>query len=256
MPAADPIAAVTYAHSGIMALGHALTERYPVAWIQGPNLVQLCDRLARDWQALEGRAPGTPSRLAQTSVRSLVQTMITARLAGDPASRWFTVSVGAPSAAPTFALLYPCGRFIYLHRSCTDMIHSALSACRWGLAGTACGFEPFAAAHAGNPVAALADYWATHTEQMLDFERDHPGRYVRVRYEDLAATPASTLAAVGAFLGLGEPRELGPRAGAQHPVPGGPAVGGGQDIPADRIPAHVLARVNRLHESLGYPPVR
>lgn len=252
MPAAgDPIAAITYAHSGIVALGSSLAERYPVAWIQGPNLVQLCDRLVRDWQALEGRAHGAPSRLAQTSVRSLVQTMITARLASDPAARWLTASVGAPAAAATFASLYPGGKFICLHRSCTDMIYSALAACRWGLAGTAFGFEPFATAQAGNPVAALADYWATHTEAMLTFERDHPGRCVRVRYEDLAAAPDGTLAAVGTFLGLGEHAAPGPR-----PATNGPAVGCGQDVPADRIPDHVLARINQLHESLGYPAVR
>jgi hypothetical protein len=254
MPAAgDPIVAMTYAHSGLVALGNALAERYAVAWIQGPNLVQLCDRVVRDWQALEGRAPGAPSRLAQTSVRSLVQAMITARLAGAAATRWFTASVGAPGAAPTFAFLYPSAKFICLHRCSTDMIFSALSAYRWGLAGTVYGFEPFAAMHTGNPVAALADYWATHAEQMLDFERDHPGRCVRVRYEDLAATPDGTTAAVSTFVGLGEPRAPGP--GPAAPGPGGPAVGCGRDIPADRIPAHVLARINQVHDSLGYPAV-
>lgn len=33
------------------------------------------------------------------------------------------------------------------------------------------------------------------------------------------------------------------------------AVGCGSEVPVERIPEHLTARVNRLMERLGYPPV-
>jgi hypothetical protein len=51
-------------------------------------------------------------------------------------------------------------------------------------------------------VAAVAAYWCASTSALLDFEAAHPARTLRVRYEDLTASPATATEPVFEFLGL------------------------------------------------------
>ncbi len=92
-----------------------------------------------------------------------------------------------PEPTCTFASLFPQARFISLHRKCTDVIYAGLAACPWGLAGSGYGFDGFATANGSDSVAALADYWSTHTERILGVEDAHPDKCLRVLDEDLDA---------------------------------------------------------------------
>jgi len=255
MTGAGPVIVLSYARSGLARL-HDVLQAYPdIAWITGPDLVQLCGRLVRDWQAIDGRPSAVPPRLAQTSIKALVGTMLTVRLADSRASRWCLATAGDPAEAATFTQLYPMAQFICLHRRCADMVYSGLAACRWGLSGYGYGFDPFAAAHPGNPVAALADYWATHTESILGFERAHPGRCLQVRYEDLVADAGTARNAIEKFLDLGTLPDGAGWPGTEARPEGAAAVGCGAEIPAGRIPPHVQARIGALLAELGYPPL-
>jgi hypothetical protein len=106
-------------------------------------------------------------------------------------------------------------------------------------------------------VAAVAGYWATHTADQLEFERANPEACHRVRTEDLAGNAARVLLQISDFLALGGESQPPPRTldddwdgHASTGAPVAPPV-----LPLDRIPGPLLARVNDLHHSLGYPPV-
>jgi hypothetical protein len=149
-----------------------------------------------------------------------------------------------------------------------DVIDSALEASPFGLRGY--GFDPFAAAHPGNSVAAVADYWAWHTKMITEFEQAHQDVCLRIRYEDLVADPEGQADRLFAFLD-------------EDPVPGisrsclpygkepfGPgdhkvwatasihpdSVGRGTRIPVQLISPPVIATIDGLLKHLGYPPIR
>lgn len=114
---------------------------------------------------------------------------------------------------------------------------------------------PFVSARPASPVAALMDYWATHTAQQLEFEQANPGACLRFRVEDLTAGPSRTLLAISRFLALdGDdlPPSFTDDDDRSRPAEGvAPPTG----LPLDRIPPSLLERVNELHRSLDYPPV-
>jgi Sulfotransferase family len=242
-----PAAVLTYAGSGIPRLRAMLEVAPEMEWLAGVNLLQLCDRIARDWSAVDGRDGRLPM-LAQRGISALLESMLVPRLAASGKRRWCTPALAStPTAAGTFAAVFPHARFVSLHRNCLDVIYAGLAACPWGLAGSGQGFDGFAAAHPGNSVAALADYWCSQTQRILDVEDAYPARCIRVRYEDLDADPDGILREIRAFLGL-SPMNVADIADATSAS----AVGCGAEVPADRIPSHLLARVDSLTQRLGY----
>jgi hypothetical protein len=217
-------------------------------WIAGVNLVQLCDRVAHDWRTIDDSGDRL-SALAQRGISSLVQTMIIGRLTDSGKRRWCISAVGGtPEPTCTFASLFPQARFISLHRNCMDVIYAGLAACPWGLAGSGYGFDGFATANSGNSVAALADYWCTNTKRIISIEDAYPDKCMRILYEDLDADPQGLLGKILDFLGL-PPMDVDDLVGPT----GTGVVGCGREIPVDRIPVHLLSRVNGLMERIGYP---
>jgi hypothetical protein len=211
-----------------------------------------------------GARPGLTG-LARASIRSWAATTFGAYLAQTGKARWCDKSLGSAESANRFLDLFPQTKFICLYRHCMDVIDSALEACPFGLRGY--GLDPFAAAHTGNAVAAVADYWVTHTRTIAEFEQAHPEACLRLRYEDLVADPEAQAERIFTFLG-------------EEPVPGitssflaadraqfGPgdhkiwstsgvssnSVGRGKRIPVQLISPTVLALANGLLERLGYP---
>lgn len=242
-----PAAVFTYAGSGIPRLRSMLEACPEMEWIAGVNLVQLCDRVAHDWKTIDDSRDRLPA-LARRGISSLVQAMVIGRLAGSGKRRWCTPSVGGTSQPTcTFASVFPQARFVSLHRNCLDVIYAGLAACPWGLAGSGYGFDGFAAANSGNSVAALADYWCTHTKRILGIEDAYPDKCMRILYEDLDADPQGLLDEILGFLDL-PPMDAVDLVGTA----GTGAVGCGKEIPVDWIPEHLLARVNGLMERLGY----
>jgi Sulfotransferase family len=253
----DPIVVLTYARSGVARL-HTLLDAHPaVACFSGAGLASLCSRAIDAWQQVESQSGTGPSRLAMSATRSMINTMVSVHLVQRGKPRWCDTTPGSAAAASTFLDLYPKTRFICLHRRCTDMISAAISASPWNLTGY--GIEPFAAAHPGNHVATLADYWASHTEAMLAAEENHRDRCHRMRYEDLAAIPETAADDMFAFLGLDPPRTI--QLSSAQPGPGLSAMrepeanARGPDVPTALLRPRLLARVNKLHASLGYPPL-
>ncbi|HUN37500.1 MAG TPA: sulfotransferase [Trebonia sp.] len=247
-----PVAVLTYEQSGLDALRQLLDSHPDLACLAEGRIPGLCKRIFETWQEVERPGQRGPSSLALAQTRVMINTVLTPILAARGKLRWCDASAGSAPSAEFFDRVFPEARYICLHRSCTDVIYDAIKSNPWGItAGT---FSFFAMAHAGNNVAALANYWATQTAAMLDFEETHPDRCWRVHYEDFAADPKATAGDLFSFLdcpdypalatlGLFAPMELG--AGA-----------GGEKVPVEVLPAHLRIRVNDLLNRLGYPPIR
>lgn len=249
----EPIVVLAYARSGIVWLRDLLESHQDVLWLRGFDAVQLCDQLVQSWAACETAPDSQLSQLGKAAIRRLMYTMITPRIAATGASHWCSASTTRTLAVRNFMAIYPKARFVCLHRNCFDMIFSGISACPWGLSGTGYGFESFALAYPGNPVAALAEYWASHTGSMLAFEREYPDRCRRVRYEDLIADHGQIDAGIRDFAGLAEEGWLAQKVAPAAATEVEAAVGAGAEVPLERIPPELLGRVRGLLDELRYP---
>ena len=259
-----PVIVITYAHTGAELLRDTLSQDPSLACTSGTGILPVCHAALATWRAIEGREAAASSALAIRSVRALANTMITAITAGSGASRWCETSIAAPETAEAFLQVIPSTVFVCLHRALAGVLADGLKAYPWGLGGSP--FWQFAGPHPGNNVATIAAYWATCTEQLLNFEERHRDRCVRVTYEDLANYQCQAAGLVYKFLGV-DPAVL--------PVPPLPTPRPPQDTPAGsptepdlaeqllRLPRALWAKINELHDRLtddphspGLPPTR
>jgi Sulfotransferase family len=264
----EPVIVLTCGRSGSTLLRFILDAHPKLACPPETHIADLCAQMGTTWKLLEGPAaaarPGL-SDLAAKSVRNWVTTVFGTYLIQAGKSRWCEKSIGAADSAGRFLTLFPKTKFICLYRDCLDVIDSVLEACPFGLRGY--GLEQFAAAHVGNSVAAVADYWGMHTRTITDFEQQHADRCIRVRYEDLVADPDAESARVFTFLGEASAPGIAGASLLAGRVPFGPSdhkvwttagisgdsVGRGARLPVQAIPAGVRALLDNLLEQLGYP---
>lgn len=234
-----------------------IIAQHPEVALPQVNLARLCHQMADSWRQVEGNGDRGLSRLAELSIRSLIAKMLTARYAGTGVTRWANLVMGTPVGVATFAALYPQARFVCFYRSCLDSIYAGLANCPWGLTGY--GYDKFVTSYPGNSVAALADYWVTHTDQAINFERAHPDRCMRVRYEDFHADTATVIREVSEFFGLGPPDELAKspdRSDSEDADVDSPmAVNNGSMLPINNIAVHLRSNLSRLSREIGYPPI-
>jgi hypothetical protein len=242
-----PIIVLTYAHAGDKLLTNALSASRTLACTHGTGLLPLCHSAASTWQSVENRG-SAPSSLAVSSIRALVNTMAAVLHSGAGATRWCETAYVSAAAAETFLRLFPEAAFLCLHRSLKPVLADGIRAYPWGL-----GSSPFwshAVGHPGNNVATIAEYWAAHTEQLLDFEDRHPRCALRVKYEDLADHPDRIVDAVYEFLGLDVSAPSALRAVRRAPDEKGedaePAVQLAQ------LPDQLRSKIGDLHARLGY----
>ena len=248
-----PIIVMAYAGSGGDQLRSVLAAYAELACTQRTGILSLFHHAVTTWQTVDGNVGGGVSPLAAASLRALSAGLMTAVLARNGGRRWCEFTSGATTTAESFARFFPQARFLIAHCRADTVVRAGIGSNRWGLEGPE--FAPFVSAHPASPVAALASYWAVHTAQQLEFERAHPEECHRIRVEDLTSNGAQALLDISDFLGL-DGRGMSPsfthydarnwQVGEDAPATG---------LPIDRIPASLLAQVNELHHSLGYPPV-
>jgi hypothetical protein len=264
----EPVVVLTCARSGSTLLRFILDSHPNLACPPETGVVDLCTRMGVISMLLDGPpAGGRPglTGLAAASIRSWVTTTFATYLIRAGKIRWCDKSLGSAEAANRFLDLFPETKFICLYRNCFDVIDSSLEACPFGLRGY--GMDPYAAAHPGNSVGAVADYWVTQTRMIAEFEQAHPGVCLRLRYEDLVADPEGHADRIFAFLreslvpGISRSclapgrEEFGP---GDHKIWGTASitpdsVGRGSRIPMSLISPAVLTMINGLLEQLGYP---
>ncbi len=264
----EPVVVLTCARSGSTLLRFILDSHPELACPPETGVVDLCTRLGVLSMLLDGPPTGVRpglTGLAATSIRSWVTATFGTYLIRAGKTRWCDKSLGSAESAHRFLDLFPQTRFICLYRNCMDVIDSALEACPFGLRGY--GMDPYVAAHPGNSVGAVADYWVTHTRAITEFEQAHPSACLRLRYEDLVADPEAQADRIFTFLGempvpgisqscLAPGRELfGP---SDHKIWAtssitADSVGRGSRLPVQAISPPVLTLINGLLDQLGYP---
>ena len=247
---------LAHAHRGAERMGALLTGQPSLACTAGTGVLQLCDQAASTWRGAQ-RTGSTLSVLAASSVRALTGSLISVITAQEGRPRWCEVSTASARSARTFLELYPQTKIICLHRNCADVVHASVPGypvhegrlpVGHGPGGRG---EPGEPGEPGDPMAGAASHWQVRTESLLALERDHAAQCLRVRYEDLVASPA-TAAGIVSFLGLDR------RPGLDWPGPAesGPEVRH-QDaaLLAARIGSPLLEQINRLHAELHYPAI-
>jgi hypothetical protein len=251
----DPVIVLALPDSGADRLLSLLSASGELACTSWTGVLPLCDQAAKVWRQVEnGNGPaGKTSALAAASIRAAITPLVTQILLGSGGRRWCELAVPGKEAAETFLGLFPGTRLVCLHREASEVMRAATARSPWGLAGPT--YRAFVAAHPGSTVAALAAYWVTHTQALLEFERAHPQACLRVRFEDLPGPPGGMPEALGSFLGLAAAGYPGPslRENGTQPAPHDEDIPPLAALPLDQIPPALLAQLNALLSQLGYP---
>jgi hypothetical protein len=265
-----PIVVLTCGRSGSTLLRFLLDAHPALACPPETGLIDLSMRMAVLSRLLDGPEAGvarqTISNLGVVSIRNWVSVTFGAYLTKTGKQRWCDKSLGSADSADKFLEIFPETKFICLYRNCMDVVDSAMEACPFGLRGY--GLDPYAAGHPGNSIAAVADYWVSHTRSILRFEKAHPECCFRLRYEDFVADPEGQAAKLFDF--LDEDQVPGISAACLRPnteTSFGPSdhkiymtseitdnsVGRGRRLPYKMINPPMTVLVNGLLEELGYP---
>ncbi len=200
---------LTAARSGSTLLRFVLDSHPELACPPEASPGSVCASLARLWQTLRATAaqqltdagldaPAALEPEAAAAIRQVVDDYYRDYLARRRKRRWCDKSLDNVIFASLIGHVFPDARFICLYRHCMDMIASGVEASPWGLQGF--GFENFVVQYPGNSIAALGSYWLDRTRTMLAFEQQHPGRCLRIRYEDLVSAPEEAAASMFSFL--------------------------------------------------------
>jgi Sulfotransferase family len=245
-----PIIVLTYAHAGDELLTRALSASQAVVCTRGTGLLPLCYSAVSTWQSLENRN-AAPSQLALKSIRTLVNTMTAVIQSASGATRWCESAYVGRAAAQAFLQVIPEVTFLCMHRSLQAVLAEGIQAYPWGLYNSP--FWTHAANHPGNVVATIAAYWAAHTEQLLDFESEHPEACLRVRHEDLSAEPQQRTIEIFTRLGL-DTRDV--HASTSHPTGDSdseyaPLARPGPQPSLEQMFPPLDAKVRELHTRLG-----
>jgi protein-tyrosine sulfotransferase len=254
-PPSSPIIILTYAFSGADYLREVLSTATDFASTYSTGVLPLCDAAAATWRRIDGSDTGL-SALAMRSIRSLSSQLIAIIMAGSGGTRWCETVIAPPDCAELFTRLYPATKLISFHRSFADFVQVAIGEYPWGLADSP--FAAFTAAYPNRSAAAISAYWASYTERLIEFERTHADRCLRLRFEDLTADPSAALKRVLAFIDdQPEEREL-----ISSAIVGGRPYGDADahpsrsraQVPVNEIPPALLQRIRKSCAALGYQP--
>ena len=271
----DPVFVLCAGRSGSTLLRFLLDAHPDLACPPETRLPWLARQLATAWTVIEDAGPAGPAgdgaapdagvtaEVADGLRRSL-DPLMSSYLRRRGKRRYCDKSLGAAQHAGLLLKIWPQTRFICLYRHPMDVIASGIEASPWGL--TSYGFEPYIGSPPDNNVAALARYWLDYTTSIVAAEEHFADRCLPVRYEDLVTDPDREIERILAFIGAApDPGIVGRCFGPGHQRfgPGdykiwntsgvsADSVGRGWTMPAGKIPAPLLGRVNELCDVLGY----
>ena len=259
-----PIFIVTGARSGSTMLRYFLDSHSQIVVPGETNIAETAGAIMRSW-ALIGDNSTATERHEQglRTVRRTVSALANYYCINSGKVIFCDKSLTTAANFEVVAEALPSCYFVVLYRHSMDMIVSAIEISRWGF--NQFGFAPYVSAV--NVVAGLAEYWCRTTELMLELERRHGRRCIRVHYENLARHSTAVLQDICRFIGVAW--EEGLVAGLQRRHPEGPgdpkvdftrgphvaSIGRGITVPVDLIPGALRERMNGLLDALGYPTV-
>jgi len=210
-----------------------------------------------------------PAGSAATATRQMVGDMLSAAAAARGKSLWCDKSPSNLEFIPLLERIFPEARYVLLHRHALDYALSCLRFSTYGFFLTV--VEDYVRKDHRNFLRPLLQAWNDKTAELLEFERRHPGRCYRLRYEDLVAAPEATLERLCDFLGVERVPDLAARVFSsphqQRAYHGDPkayyssgivdtSIGSGAELNLSAlrlVPAEQLERMNALLTALSYP---
>lgn len=186
------------ARSGSTLLRLILDGHPEIACPPETNLVEVFSRIG-----FTVAAAGEPSNATtQTTIlcRDVADRILGAYAQQRGKTMWVDKSLPSVLFGDLLAKIYPEGRFICLYRGCADTVASLHESCSWSYESM--GVLPWVEASPGNLVQALTRYWIDRVALLQKFEEAHSDLALRVRYEDLVAQPAESVARILGFLGV------------------------------------------------------
>ena len=268
----DPVFVLCMGRSGSTLLRFILDAHPDLACPPETNLPALCGQLAVVWSLIEGAplsevrgdTPPLVPDAAIAGVRHTIDAITGSYLRRRGKRRFCDKSLGAARYAELLLRVHPEAKFLCLYRHPMDVIRSGIDACPWGLNGY--GFDAYIGGSPGNAVLALARFWLENAQAIAAAEENYPAHCHRVRYEDLAGSPAQTATAIFDFIGVPGVADIEERVYAAEHERFGPgdhkiwhtsgitssSVGRGESVPAGLIPPPVLEAMNELADRLGY----
>jgi hypothetical protein len=262
---APPVFIATNARSGSTLLRWLIDAHVDVACPGETDVADLLRAYVQSAIALDPQAAAGDQAARQGA--QVVDNLMATHLQTIGKRYWCDKSLSNVVNLELLAAAWPDARFVLLHRQCMDVIASALEASEWGL--DTYGLAPYAQMSPNNPMVAVAGYWIERTATMVEFERRHPERCLRLRYEDLVTRTDASMGAVwdlfgvapakgGAGAAFGSPHD--PLAPADYKIwhtdaVHADSVGRGARMPQERLGPTVRDAVNVLQAELGYDAV-
>lgn len=264
-PERGPVFILSAARSGSTLLRYMLDAHPNLACPPETFVAPALAQMMGTQSVLLGHATHTQSEEFKAALSDLADSLFATYATQQGKRRWCDKSLQSIDFADLLADIFPTAHFLCLYRECTDVIMSAIDACKWGFAGY--GFEPYVARRPANFVAALGEYWADRVELALAFEQKHPDRSLRVTYEALVTRLRPTLKEILTFIDEAWSEQVcdseyvfrerpldGPgdyKIAYAHTV-ATTSVGRGWQVPRDRFPDALRNRVNKALLELGY----
>jgi surfactin family lipopeptide synthetase C len=241
------------------------------------NLGRLVHALASTEEGLtDSPAPSAPTMAdlnpasaAAIATRRIVADMLAGAAAAKGKTRWCDKSPANLVHIPVIDRVFPNARYLLLHRHALDFAMSCLRFSTYGFFLTV--VEEYVRKDHWNFVRALLQAWNDKTAELLEFEREHPGRCIRLRYEDLVSDPTATAERICDFLEVERVPDLATRVFSsphqQRAYHGDPkayyssgiadsSVGSGAELNLGAlrlVPAGQIERMNELLTELSYP---
>lgn len=268
-PAAPPIFVLSHARTGSTLMRYVLDSHPDVCSPPEIALGRLCHALTYTLALTAGtQVPGDEDArrvVVRRAVRRHVDDIMGDYLAAKQKKRWCDKSTNNVEHLDVISRIFPDAQFVCLHRNCMDVVHSLLELFRYGYPGR---YGYHVARSPENIVGAMVDTWLEATENLLRFEGAHRARCLRITYESLVADPAAALQRMFGFLDLPFAPELLERVfSVKHDAGPGDIkiqftssilpgrIGKGKQVPKQNLSGERLAKVNALHQELGYPIV-
>jgi hypothetical protein len=187
--------------SGTTLLRYVLDSHSRIAVPPETNfLTSLAEMWSSDWMRKGLRGVGVDEEGLLERLRDFAWTIYDDYALAKGKARWVDKTPSYVDILEFIDLLFgrEC-RFIMLYRHGLDVAQSMAAVhANDGLGGPA---RRYAEEFARSPRMAFTHYWTDQCAKMIDFERRHPDRCHRIRYEDYAKEPELHLPAVFQFLG-------------------------------------------------------
>lgn len=203
------------------------------------------------------------AKLIAAETRRVVDELMDRYAAAKGKPRWCDKTTLNLQYLKILDAVFPDAKHLCLYRNCMDVVYSSIECSRLGFMPE---FAPYVQKNPENIVAAMVENWVDKTRKLLAFEREHPARSFRVKYEELVLNPPQTLRPMFAFLDLEWNDDLlGAVFTTQHDAGSGDrkilfskkieqdSVGRGATLPREDIPPDLLDEMNRLLVELEYP---